>query len=407
MVLNRDTLEGKMTDIFLEIIKDSDKVDVLIEKLIKKNLDRLFITEVIYGKKDISLLSDMELFWFAECISENIENIKYKKYFSENEINEYTKAKYKGIYPIIFENIVKIANDRYLTSMRAKEIRELFDKHILVYNTETQRELVVKERRSEIVYRVDINKKSVKEIASLLDRGLYIPDVLTFNNNSDNKSAVLEIDEYAKEIVLKSGTLDIGDGMHRIMAIRKSKNDDIVFPVEICIFDTEKMNIYIAQKDKQNKLKKDYSSAIDPLNKISEIIDSINQQSRIIRGEIGRNGQGVIDRIFFSKMLDFAFKIKTKKEGLDLEGYLINNMDYFFKENIDLIEDECGESRRLDKISICLLVGALKYFYSQQKNIEGEKVRELLCNEEIRAKININCNSITSIINEVKKAMEK
>ena len=384
MLYSRGTLENNVQKI-LNTAEEKQR-EQIIHSLIDKNMDRLEATKYVEGSKDIVLLSDMELYWLCEAVNSAGAELKFEHYFSKNEIQLYSNSAMEKSEKVVFKNIIKIDKDRYVTTLTSKKIKEMFDEHILVYNTETQRQLVIKEKGKNVIYKIDINKTSVKEITSLLDRELYIPDTIVLNANTDGKT-VLEIDEENREIILKKGVLDIGDGMHRILAIRNSHNQDIIFPVEICMFNTEKMNIYISQKNKQNKFKKDYVRAIDPLNDVTDIVNTINQESKILKGLITQNSQ--IDKVFLVKIISLNFKIKSKKEKIKLEEYLLENLDKIFKKNIELLEDENGEEKTVDKEVLCLIIAGLAYYY-QQKEVNISKITETVNDEEIRKGINIS-----------------
>lgn len=390
MLYSRGTLENNVQKI-LNTAEEKQR-EQIIHSLIDKNMDRLEAIKYVEGSKDIVLLSDMELYWLCEAVNSAGAELKFEHYFSKNEIQLYSNSAMEKSEKVVFKNIIKIDKDRYVTTLTSKKIKEMFDEHILVYNTETQRQLVIKEKGKNVIYKIDINKTSVKEITSLLDRELYIPDTIVLNANTDGKT-VLEIDEENREIILKKGVLDIGDGMHRILAIRNSHNQDIIFPVEICMFNTEKMNIYISQKNKQNKFQKDYVRAIDPLNEVTDIINTINQESKILKGLITQNSQ--INKVFLVKILSLNFKIKTKKEKIKLEEYLLENLDKLFKKNINLLEDEEGHQKIVDKSVLCLIVAGLLYYY-QKDEVDIDKITEVINNEENRSKVNITYSTQSS-----------
>ena len=202
MLYSRGTLENNVQQI-LKTAEEKQR-EQIIHSLIDKNMDRLEATKYVEGSEDIVLLSDMELYWICEAINKSNIKLKFEHYFSKNEIQLYSNSVMEKSEKVVFKNIIKIDKDRYVTTLTSKKIKEMFDEHILVYNTDTQRQLVVKEKGKNIIYKIDINKTSVKEITSLLDRELYIPDTIVLNANTDSDS-VLEIDEENREIILKKG----------------------------------------------------------------------------------------------------------------------------------------------------------------------------------------------------------
>ena len=83
------------------------------------------------------------------------------------------------------------------------------------------------------------------------------------------------------------------------------------------------------------------------------------------------------------------FKIKSKKDKIKLEEYLLENLDKIFKKNIELLEDENGEEKTVDREVLCLIIAGLAYYY-QQKEVNISKITETVNDEEIRKGINIS-----------------
>ena len=132
-----------------------------------------------------------------------------------------------------------MAYDQWVTVMSIKQIKELQDKQLLVYNPNTQRELKKKVKNGDVYYTINVNMSSVNDIEKELLSGEFIPNDLSFNLNIDNPE--VDFDVADGSMIVNRGQFDIIDGFHRlsaaVRAFRQNPDIDFKFTVNLMNFD--------------------------------------------------------------------------------------------------------------------------------------------------------------------------
>ena len=312
---SRDDLNKHATDVFMRS-ETVNKVklrrqfyDDLYDKF---NLPVSIAEEMITFKKDIKEFSTIEVFWVMwfldrKCLS---------KYFTETEIDVFSKDKYeedKIEFPIVFDNICKIADDQYIGSISAQMLMKLKNARLINYDENEQRALKKVKSGSVEIYKPYVNEKSVKEIKKAMEDGIYIPDPMTLNMPFGSE---FEFKDH-KLIVysLPQGMFNLDDGYHRYLAISQiydfDKSFDYTMILQIVNFDNTKANTFIFQLDQKTQMKKIISDTYDPNAIPNKIMSRINHDPTCnIQGMIGRNRYN-INSASLGKLISYYYPSKN------------------------------------------------------------------------------------------------
>lgn len=229
-------------------------------------------------------------------------------YFSEREIKEYSKYKYKVstvTFPYTFESLmVEVRPDeQYIGKTSVKELMKLRDAQIINYNANTQRAMTLKRGNNVEYYTITLNRKAVNQIDELYQKGDYIPNTLTFNlpptTDFTYKDGKLTINEQVP--------FDILDGYHRYIAMSNRYNLDETFdyPMEIRIMFASEENAkqFIYQEDQRTPLAKSDANAMNK-NDIGVKV------CRFVKDQLGSdiiNQDGIIKESLLVKLIDLLY----------------------------------------------------------------------------------------------------
>lgn len=356
----------------ISIVYSSNKNKRAFEKYLAAKYDFLSVNYMQYvlGVRKFSDMKDEELFWIVDSLNsfKEFEKIPVEKYFSDLEIRKFSSSKYiyktKEKYPIVIENILQVADDQWISVVDVNFLKDLYDKQLIIYNPNTQRELKKHIRQGGIYYTININNKSVNEIKGLLKSGQFIPNDLSFNLSLDNPKVNYDIRK--NEFVILGGQLDIIDGFHRFKAAMELKGEDkdfnYNFIMKIMNYTEVKANTYIAQEDKRNKISSQYSKALDNTNQTSVIVDKLNTESdSLLKGLIGKEGLSPVNRTYVFNAIDCIYDTgkMTRAELLKTGQHLVEVFN-------DCLDND--PNLQLDIYEIALIIYASK-IYPTEKNI--------------------------------------
>ena len=178
---------------------NSQDLKLLTKELTKKNILPGEISALRIGLKDIKEVSRRELYWYMAALNEidKSQSIDLRNYFSEKEINSFDideKIIDSAIhYPVVLEDVKQLSEDQWDAVINIEQWKYLYDKQIIAYNFDTQRNPLVKYTASGEEYNsINVNTKSIKEIKEAILNGTFIPNQLTLNVNIDNTSKLFE-----------------------------------------------------------------------------------------------------------------------------------------------------------------------------------------------------------------------
>ena len=245
-------------------------------------------------------------------------------YYSPKEIEKYKNFKVsreRSIKEIIIPAIEIEADRQWIGSISAKELLEWEKLGKIRYNTEKQRVRKQFIRKGEIAYKLDVKERSVKQIADLMQRGEYIPDIITLDLPADEDSSLnWRYDRDKRDFVIKNiDHFDITDGFHRLLAMKRCKMSDPAFdyPMElrITLFSIHRTQAFIYQQDQKNKMSVTNSNSMNKDRASNKVVERLNENGNgcNISGQIKRSG-GVLDYSALSDIVEYYwFNSKGKK----------------------------------------------------------------------------------------------
>jgi hypothetical protein len=373
MRILREELIENLSECFSKLCDDRKTMQLISEVMHnKRNYLPASTFSIVFQQRPLTDLSDNELFWIVDALCEvsnknyslNIfNNFSIEKIFTGKEIQMYSSTTYvketENVYPIVF-NVMKISDDQWLSTISSKQLYNLYRNQIINYNKNTQRPLKQQTKNGYRVYKIDKNIKSVNSIKESLEKGLFIPNCLTFNINMDNPYNDYLITE--NELILKQGQFDLIDGFHRYSAIidllLENPNIDFTFGVWIMNFDENKACRYIAQEDKRNKINKSYSKSLDALNSENysgRIIQLLNESDTILKGKLTRYNNSKINYDDVVVTIDENYKCKTRIEAKTTSDEIIKYIEYL--EDDDIINNSTSNKTLIfSLIGISLLL---------------------------------------------------
>ncbi len=300
-----------------------------------------------------------ELYLFTEQLylkTGNIENLSPDIYFTEIEkdmARKYTASLYreKIDFPITLPNARVEGDGVFSVRIDIHTINELVENQLLIYDYEIQREAVLeKGKDGSIRKRPKLVKKNVEEIEEHLLNGTLAkttpPLVWNALIRSSDSGNELEFNPITQELTINKGCeLAIGDGFHRITAIRNAllKNKDIEhdFIVIISNFSKKKFRSEQAQVAKATPIstirvqewesKRYADTVVQQLKLESDLKDRISQTNRIktIANEL-------VSYNVMADTIDEEFIMNTRADAADVGDYLVE----FFNMLIGTYQDE-------------------------------------------------------------------
>lgn len=283
---------------------------------------------LINGNEDsLNTASVEELYWLCSALNFALDGkVSFDEFFTSNEVGLYKNSKQKRedeeLYPVIFKNVLQVANDQWVTTINVDELFSLYKKQLVNYNKNTQRPTRRKEVNGLVEYKIAISRKSIKEIKKLMQDSLFIPNALTFNINMDNADNDFSYGNGRLELL--SGVFDIIDGFHRYKSLIDCKIENPAFNYNMVLnivnFTEEKAGTYIAQEDKRNKINKSVVKTMDANNPINRIIQRLNDDgSSYLRGQIGRTGNYPVNSSWLFEAISKCYReINTRQDEIAL-----------------------------------------------------------------------------------------
>ena len=266
--------------------------------------------DFIADRVPFSETTEFELY----CMLEEFDETKLSKYFTDTEINTYSKTKQQestGIkFPIIIK-CVQITPDQYIGKMDTDFLMKLKSNQMISYNTNAQRTMQRIVRGAKEFYRISLNKNAVAAIRKSFESNEFIPNTITLNMPI-REDVSFRYDSKNSELIINSiKSFDISDGYHRYVAISQIKNADPNwnYPMEIRItnFSEEKTRNLIFQEDQKTKMRKVDSDSMNSNQGSNIVTERLNQDTMCnFAGSIQRNG-GQINFAEFSSVLNYLY----------------------------------------------------------------------------------------------------
>lgn len=245
-------------DIPKNIKKDMEELDILIGKILDKEIDNFKLQKdlnkdfwekglnqrlvkcLFSGTKVISDMNDIEKMTFADTCYKILKNEQFNilQYYSYNKVaewNNYISVSEK-IDEIYCEDFRRINSYEYHGDFTYEQVYKYMKNILWLYYPSTQRSSKYKEKNSDSIIReINVNKKSVNEISNLILDDKFEPTEIILNCMLfKGKTPQLKFDKRYKEIgditIRPNYDVDndnytictILDGYHRILGICKA-----------------------------------------------------------------------------------------------------------------------------------------------------------------------------------------
>ena len=267
---------------------------------------------ILSGGAAINEISEVELFWILDCLNAVVRraNCDFSEYFSDNQIAEYSKAKYEEEdikFPIKLDMICS-GEDKWIGIISARTLVKWRNAGYLKYNKNIQRRVKTILRGGKYIETIDLNLESVNKMVPLFKERKFISNVLTFNLS---ETADFYYDPDEKVIVIKSmDGLDMTDGYHRLVALEKvieeDPNFDYLMEMRLTAFSEDKANFFIWQEEQRTPMQKSSIKSYNMDDLANKITKKINESSACnLSGNITRGG--LVDFSTFADCVDYYY----------------------------------------------------------------------------------------------------
>ena len=309
-----------------------------IELLEKFEIPINISSDIITLRESTREFSDYILF----CLTFVINKKRIEDFFTEEEINIYTKTKYNVEtikFPIKFK-MIKIDDEQWIGKISVKELIKLKEAQLINYNENAQRAFkrIIKNNTS--YYVANINLNAVNQIRDAFHKGIYIPNTITLNLPED---AIWSYNNNSCEFIIKElSAFDITDGYHRYIAIGQEKDlyEDFDYPMELRItnFSESKSQQFIHQEDQKTKMTYVDSRSYDQYNAGNIVSKRLNENPMCnLQGCILRNGN-IINAPDLSMFINY-FYFKYVRKDKDNEKQRIISVEKELRSKFNLITE--------------------------------------------------------------------
>ena len=368
MKVERNTIEEYLARFFVNVLTDKENKKAVEEYAkVTYSYPEVLIADVLGKRKILSEVSDFDLFVLVDSFKNaGIIKNSVNAYFTDVEIEHYSKAKYKAPKKIKFPlkfNVIEIAPDQWIGRTTAREIVALRDAQIIRYNVNIQRTMRKGMKGKTEEYRIMENKRATSEIRAAMQSDMFIPNTLTLNIPDDIDS---EFDFSDGVLTIKKAkALDIIDGFHRLIALEQAANldpdFDYVMELRITNYSEDKGQRFVYQEDQKTKMSKIDSNSFNVDDEAVRVCRRLNDDSLCnIQGQITRN-EGLIslgEMALILKRLHFhnLGKNAARVRGVELAKEL--------REDFNRLTEYDGKylTERYDFITLAVVLVAFKYF---------------------------------------------
>lgn len=353
--------------------------------------------KMVSGRCDLSSLSDAELYWVAFALSKASNRFKSPgEYFEDIEIQNYKfynpAASREISYPIIFENVSKLAEDQYLFPLSVREIKELKNANILQIIPELQRNHK-KDKYGDL--KTKVNKQTAQQISTLINKGEFFYNGVRFNLMDDGECDAPIYDEENRTLTVMDGVIIVPDGNHRTIGCELANNHlDDKFGVFFTYLSSQKTRLLLNQEWTTVPIPKRHKDAMKPTisNKIVDaIIRSQDTDELYVKGIVKdgaelRANNGFILYIELSTAIQRYYdteKLERKADQDELRDWLITYMNYLAK----LLQDDFEDYKKSKKVSWATHYLAWHYYIMISKYLRGDsdwrmKLKDIIGNTD-------------------------
>ena len=270
----------------------------------------------------VDLIDESEFILF--CVMEQLDKSLLSKYFTDNEIKDFSITKLKKVkikFPLRYD-VIQVTETQWIGATTVNELMQLYDAQLINYNENAQRTLKRMVSGGVEYYKIDINRNAVNGIIDSYKTDMYIPNTITLG--------IPETTEFIykdKQLLIKSiEAFDILDGYHRLVAMANihamDKKFDYPMEIRFVSFSEDKAKQFIWQEDQKTKMSKMDSESFNQNNYGNQVIAMLDQVTAL-HGIINRNGKvsagyasAIINLLYFNERRIYNRKelVKVKDE---------------------------------------------------------------------------------------------
>jgi DGQHR domain-containing protein len=274
--------------------------------------------------------------------------------------------------PYTLYNVTQINPDQYVGIITAQEIKKLFDAGLLEYDFAVQREAKFQRDRKDpnnIIKKVNINPKAVKEISKHIKDGTLISSALTFNAKLGSSEEGEELLYIAKDrtLTITAGTeISVLDGFHRVTSVVETLTAfpdlDMNFVINIVNFGQKQAQEFFSQLNSATPVSQSRLKEMKQARQ-SDFIAKQLQINSELKGKVSSSEhvsaiqKHLVSFGVLSDAIDETFNVKNKPEAMEVADYLQEFFDALILENKEAFITE------VDKVRETSLINANQMFY--------------------------------------------
>ena len=316
-----------------------------------KSSDVLRGTWVFTSNLDLNTLSDEEddirfLFLFSYSLnkalkSEGILPLDLENYFTKVEIDKWEEYKEEGksktIFPKVIKNAVELRDNIWQCVFTAQELASWEEDNLLLYNFKTQRNPKITAAGEKI--NLDINK--VYQIKERLLKGDQYPDPIILNCIGEVRPTFNGKNGIGDLIFNEGTVINVVDGYHRevanALAVEENLELNFKWQITFTFLSLSQAHDYMAQKDKQKPIKKEYIaqmdySLVENLAVDAIIDDKLSELAKVMKDDDAyiKNNRALTKKSIIAKAIieNYEEQLETSINIRAISNWIVEFTDY-------------------------------------------------------------------------------
>jgi hypothetical protein len=403
---NSELIEN-LTEVLYSIEHNRSKTKKLKEEFKEFNISPGEVQKILNNpKKEVQQIADennVKLLCVLTICTFNVtfvDSIDPLNYFTEREVKE-IKSTFQGnieeklTFPLTIPNVIKVAEDDYICTMTAGQIKEWQDSNLFQYNFETQREARLKtdKESGDIMFQPKVNPSSIEEIVELMKKGKAIRSMLTFNARlgTSNNTEELIYNEKAHTLTITEGTLlDILDGFHRLtsitLAMSQDPSLDMTFKINVVNFSVKQAQEFFAQLNTTNPISQGRLKEMKESRQADFITKQVQINSELSNyisksDRISPKSNILVSFNVLSDAIHEVFDIKDKPTAMQIADFLSEFFDKLMLGNskefmTDIVNTRENSIININQMFFGYVVLAKKFYDNKIKLTKLQKVIE-------------------------------
>jgi hypothetical protein len=395
----------EIQQVFSDLNKNKDQQREIDDYLSEKHrIHRGTIYELLVNPEKFELYGEVEKGVFINAIYQvtKDESINPETFYNQKEIGKILKYKRKEdiaslTKPYTFQNhVIQTSESDYITALKVKEVGALWNSKLLDYNFDIQRKAKEKvNKKGETERTPKVFTKSVKEITSLMSRGRFRSNPLTFCIIMDEDG---DISYNEGELTFVAGNMYIIDGFHRLSAIlnylEENPNAEDYIDVSIKFLSYDDARHFLGQMNKMSKHDKSYVNYLMNEKIEDKIVNDLDRKSSTLHDRITKDATVPKKKLYLTSYnvltngVRDIFNPQDNKDRIEIVDTLVYVFDYlidsypedFSKDLNTLIKARDNSLRNYHNTFVIYLVIAkgLHDKYGKGSNIPSDEIIRLV-----------------------------